>query len=408
MHGTFAERLVAGMLAAVLVSIMTGCAVESDIQTPEETLVIQNQVETDKESVQPRVRSDGRPFRIGVIDIDPYPYSGKMVYALIEALQQAGWINPLEIPFDRENTDVQEMIGYLARQDTGPYMEFVGDCNYYLAYDGEQAVKESLNRHIYELKDIDMLWALGTWPANVAREYTDAVPVVCYPLSAAKDSGVVQNHDFSGVKNLWAQTDPERYVRQMKVFHEVVGFSSIGVIYYNRGIAALGDYERSASQLGVELHSREIAPFSADPSEEDIATYYDAFHSSVKDLVKTNIDAFLLTTDMIKDEHELDVFLAELEGIPICVQSGDNFVEKGCLLTVDVYNAAELGYFVAEAIGLILNGQKPEELMQICVSTPYLVLNLDALKKLEIQASFELLMSSEKIYYSKAFGENVQ
>lgn len=388
-----------------MLPLFIGCAQNSEetASMPERIVAAQEGAATSAQSQPPIPKADGTPHRIGVIDIDPYPYSSKMMYELIQALRERGWIITGELPFDDESMDVREMIDWLARQDTGPHVEFVVDCNYYLAYDGEQAVKESLDRHIYELKDIDMLLALGTWPATVALPYSSDVPVICYPLSAAQESGIVKTHEYSGVQNVWAQTDPERYKRQMKVFHEVLSFSKIGILYYDRLMAAVGDYEESAARLGVEVLTEEIEPLPSDPQEADIVAFNEAIIKGVGNLLTQGIDAFLLTTDIIKDDDTLARLLAQTDakGVPVCVQSGDNFVEGGCLLTVDVYNLEELGFFVVDTIAQIFHGAKPEELPQINVSTPYLVLNLDSFKKLEIQAPFELLMSSEKIFFSQ-------
>lgn len=86
--------------------------------------------------------------------------------------------------------------------------------------------------------------------------------------------------------------------------------------------------------------------------------------------------------------------------MPVFVQSGDNFVEDGCLLTVQILDPSDVGRFVANAIGKMFNGAKPSEVRQVYISTPYLILNMDSVKRLGIVPPFEMLISCEKIYSS--------
>jgi len=158
----------------------------------------------------------------------------------------------------------------------------------------------------------------------------------------------------------------------------------------------------SCDELGVSFRTVRIAPLPGNPTEADLETFNSNFLNGCRRLVNEGIDAFLLTADMVKSDEVFAEFMRIFDEarIPVFVQSGD-WVAKGCLLTVSTYDAKELGLFVTNAIGQILNGAKPEEILQEYVSTPYLILNIDSAKKLGIMPPFEMLISCEKIYTSE-------
>ena len=395
------------LFMGLLIACLCGCSPQSAIQTDgsEKVALEETPLESlggDEQSYLPVKKSGGGKFNIGFIDIDPYPYTAMMLYDVVEALKEDGWITYNELPFDRENVDARALVDWLARQDLGEYIQFRADANYYTLVDGEEAIRESYAAHA-AAGDLDLMLAWATGPAQLAAEFADEIPVIAYPISDPIGSGIVKGVEYSGVKNVWAHIDTMRYPRQLQVFHEVYPFTRMGVIYYDESIASIGDYETAAQELGVELLKKKIPALTNETgqdSAQEEAAYYAAFFAALQELMDEGIDAFLLTTDMMKDEAQVNrmVQLCNQKNIPICVQSGDNFVEAGCFMTVQIIDSVDLGRFVASTIGKVLNGAKPEELMQLYVSTPYVVLNLDACKTLGIDLPFEMLISCEKIY----------
>jgi len=362
------------------------------------------QAVTDELPNAPVKKPDGSKYSIGFIDLDPYPYSAMMLYDVVEGLKADGWITYDELPFDRENTDARELIKWLSEQDLGQYIQFRNDANYYTLIDGEDVVRESLAAHA-AAGDLDLMLAWATGPALLASEYAADIPVIAYPISDPIGSGIVKDVEYSGVKNVWAHTDTMRYPRQMQVFYEISPFENLGAIYYSQSVSSIKDYENSAKELGVQL-SQKIIPQLTTSSADDtqgVEIYYENFFHALNELFEQGIDAFLLTNDMMKDQNQLELLIERCNNrnIPIFVQSGDNFVESGCLVTVQIIDSVDVGRFVANTIGKVFNGAKPEELLQLYVSTPYLVLNLDACKALNIELPFEMLISCEKIYSSQ-------
>lgn len=398
-------------LCVILLLSQVGCGAEIAAEDPAAQAADLTEQPLESGGVEelpakPINKPGGGKFRIGFIDLDPYPYSAMMLYDVVEGLKADGWISYAELPFDRENTDAKELIDWLSKQDLGAYVEFAGDANYYTLVDGEDVARSGLAAHA-AAGDVDLMLAWATGPALLAAEFAEDIPVIAYPISDPIGGGIIKGVEYSGVKNVWAHMDTMRFPRQMQVFHEIQPFSKMGAIYYSESVSSIKDYEGSAAELGVALETRVIPQLATTGGAEDSEAeraYYADFFRALEELFAAGIDAFLLTNDMMKNEAELQrmIELCTARGIPIFVQSGDNFVEAGCLMTVQIIDSADVGRFVANTIGKVLNGAKPEELLQTYVSTPYLVLNLDACKALEIDLPFEMLVSCEKIYASGA------
>lgn len=394
-------RWVAVALALALAAL-AGCSAQTQTgqgQDVGELEIGSQSVGEDGFPSAPTTKADGSKFRIAFVDLDPYDYTTQIIYHLLEGLKSDGWLEYDELP-DPDESDARALITYLAENGAGPYIEFVADASYYTLIDGEDVARAGLDQHIRVNHDIDMLWACSTSTAKLASEYADEVIVIAYPLSAPVTSGIVKGEEYSEVDNVWAHVDTSRFRRQMKVFREVYPFQKIGAVYYDEGVSSISDYIAGAEEEGVEIVCQQIP---ASTSEEDIEQFNSNFLSAVRKMLRQDgIDAFLLTADMIKSDDVLDQLLDlfNAAGVPVFVQSGDNFVEDGCLLTVQILDPSDVGRFVANAIGKMFNGAKPSEVRQVYISTPYLILNMDSVKRLGIVPPFEMLISCEKIYSS--------
>jgi len=389
-------------MACLMVLHLAGCAGRRTSSGDDlDWIELSGQGSSGGAKASPVTKADGSAFKVAIVDIDPDEYASKLFTGLFEGLKSEGWIAFDQMPFTYSEIDLKGIVEWLSRQSLGPYMEFPVGAFYYLAYDGEDAVRESLREKV-EAGEIDLIIAAGTWPARVAVDFADRVPVVAYPLSDAVAAGIVKSYDYSGVSNVWAQTDPTKYQCQLRVFHEVYSFAGIGTVFYDETISGYKDYKASCDELGVNLSVVQIDPLPSNPTNEDLESFNSSFLDACRKLLRDGIDAFLLTTDMVKNDEVFAQFqkIFDDAGVPVFVQTGE-WVAKGSLLTVSTYDAKELGLFVANAIGQILNGAKPEEIQQGYVSTPYLILNLDNAKKLGIMPPFEMLISCEKIYTSE-------
>lgn len=347
----------------------------------------------------PIKKPDGGKFRIAYVDIDPYPVTGGMLYYVVESLKQDGWIRYDSLPVSADNVDAKELVDWLSKRDLGPYIEFVGTANYYLAIDGEEESGNSLKNHVKQNK-IDLVFAMGTWPGKFVKSLNLGVPVVVYGCVDPIGAGIIKSVEDSGDKNIWAQVDPSAFSRQLQFYYDTINFTNIGMAYNDEIVNSIPDYEKTAQAAGFKITKVKI-PKNVSDNPEDENNYYTNLKEIYRKLVQEDkIDAYLINTDIITDDTRIadlfEVFYAAK--IPVFVQIGDNFVQNGAFMQVSPRDYKGAGAFTANTIGAILNGEEPGNLPQEYVSSPYLSLNLDAAENIGFTPSFEMLLSCEHIY----------
>lgn len=342
---------------------------------------------------------EGGKFRIAYVDIDPYPVTGSMLYYVLESLKQDGWVNYEALPVTPDNVDAKVLVDWLSKRDLGPYIEFDNTANYYLAYDGEEATGKSLKEHAKN-KDIDLVFAMGTWPGRFVKGLQLGLPTIVYGSIDPIGAGIVKSAGDSGDKNIWAQVDPLAFTRQLQFYYNTIHFKNIGMVYNDEIIDSIPDYEKTAEAAGFKITKVKI-PKLASNNPEDENRYYANLKETYNRLVQEDkIDAYMINTDIITDDlRTQDLFQVFYQAkIPIFVQIGDNFVQNGAFMLVSPRDYKGMGAFASNAIGSIFNGQQPGDLRQEYVSSPYLSLNLDAAEKIGFTPSFEMLLSCEHIY----------
>ncbi|MGI6119646.1 MAG: ABC transporter substrate-binding protein [Desulfosporosinus sp.] len=347
----------------------------------------------------PVKKPDGGKFRIAYVDIDPYPVTGSMLYYVIESLKQDGWLQYDSLPVTSDNVDAKALVDWLAKRDLGPYIEFDSSANYYLAYEGEEAVGNSLKEHAKK-KDIDLIFTMGTWPGVFVKGLNLGLPMIAYGCIDPIGAGIVKSAEDSGDENIWSQVDPSAFTRQLQFYYDTISFKNIGMVYNDEIVNSIPDYEKTAQAVGFKITKVKI-PKLASSNPEDENRYYAHLKEIYRKLVQEDkIDAYLINTDIITDDSRIgDLFQIFYEAkIPIFVQIGDNFVQNGALMQVSPRDYKGMGAFAANTIGAIFNGEKPGNLPQEYVSSPYLSLNLDVAEKIGFTPSFEMLLSCEHIY----------
>ena len=325
-----------------------------------------------------------------------------MLYYVLESLKQDGWIQYDSLPMDPDNVDAKMLIDWLSKRDIGPYIEFVSDANYYLAYEGEEYVGNSLIQHVNK-GDIDLIFAMGTWPGRFVKSLNLNIPLMVYGSVDPIGAGIVESAENSGNENIWAQVDPSAFKRQLQFYYDTIPFTNIGMVFNDEIVASIPDYEKTAEANGFKITKVKIEKLESNNSEEK-----DQYYANLKEIYKKlveedKIDAYLINTDVITDDTRMkelfEIFYRHK--IPVFVQVGDNYIKNGALMQVSPRDYKGLGAFVSNCIGAVFNGAKPGDLPQEYTSSPYLSLNLDVAEKIEFVPSFEMLLSCEYIYTSE-------
>ncbi len=348
----------------------------------------------------PVQKPGGGKFRIAYVDIDEYPVTGGMLYYVVESLKQDGWIQYDSLPADPENVDAKMLVNWLAGRDLGPYMEFVSSANYYLAYEGEEAVGQSLRDHVQNKRDIDVIFAMGTWPGTFVKSLNLNAPLLVYGSIDPIGAGIVKSAADSGDARIWAQVDPSAFQRQLQFYYDTLPFKNIGMVYNDEVVASIPDYEETARANGFTITKVKIDKLESS-SQADQDRYYANLKSIYERLIQNDkVDAYLINTDVITDNARMkELFkLFYEQKIPIFVQIGDNYIQNGAFMLVSPRDYKGGGAFVSYTLGAIFNGAKPGELPQEYTSSPYLSLNLDVAERIGFTPNFEMLLSSEYIY----------
>lgn len=346
----------------------------------------------------PCTKPDGSKFTIGYVDLDPYPATGEWLYRFIEQLRADGWIAYSgELPFDVHNTDAKRLIEYLSHQDLGDYLQFSGEVNYYISEscDGEAFVRKDLQKHVRQ-KDIDLLLCLGTQPAELVihKMGITQVPVMVSAVVDPVASGLVESEEYSGKPNVWVHTNNGIYTNQMKLYYDSCPFQNIGMVYYDESIASLESYQKAADELGFVITAEKISPKVTD-------TYYDRLEKIYRKLAARGIDAFLLNSDIIKDESRirplLEIFYEK--DIPVFVQTSEYYVRDGAVMLIESLDAQLAAPFLTGTMSQILNGKRPGEISQSFVTPPYLSINLKAADQTGFPVTEDMILSAGRLYH---------
>lgn len=354
-------------------------------------------------SIEPCTKEDGTKFTIAYVDIDPYPASGEMLYYFVEELKEAGWIDyDGGLPFDPADTDAKKLIQYLAGLDLGKYIQFTNDANYYIAVEDKEECKRSLMRQIEEGK-IDLIFCMGTSPGKMAikeMQVTD-VPVMVYFSVDPVGAGISKEEEYSGQENVWCHTSTEVYSNQMQFYYKNCPFENIGMVYYSESVAAMSAYRRAAEEIGFKIAEKKISTLSNASDGRQVKKYYDGLARVFSDLVNVDkVDAFLLSTDIIKDEARikdlLEIFYQKK--IPVFVQNGEYYVKDGAFMVVTASDSKVQAPFAVEAMASIFHGEAPGNIYQKFVPSPYLSVNLETAERLGYEVGEGILLSAEKLY----------
>lgn len=394
-------RVVFSVLLLLLSCLVTGCF-RSDGLSEEDYQKADASLKQAAQAVyEPIKKEDGSPFQIAYVDIDPYPPSGEMLYYFVDQLIEKGWVNTgEELPFSPLDTDAKEMIHYLSEHDTAGYLKFTDQTAYYLSVDGEETCRESLEQEIQN-GHVDLIFCMGTWPGKFVKDMgIKDIPVMVYFSVDPVGAGIADSTEDSGQDNLWCHVNYTVYNKQLEFYHDNFGFQNIGIVYYDESVAAMRAYRKVAEVSGFSITEKKIDQMTSTGQEIE-----DHYYRNLKDVYKKmitedRIDAFLLSTDILKDESRIPEMLHIFyqNHIPVFVQNGEYFVQQGALMMVTASDAKDQSPFAADTFAAILNGIAPRQLRQEYLSPPYLTINLGAADEVGYQVPYDLILSAEQLY----------
>jgi ABC-type uncharacterized transport system substrate-binding protein len=351
-------------------------------------------------SSRPQTKPD-KPWRIvyyqGGNYIDYYDY----LYATAKGLSQLGWIEPFYLP-DFPEKDTQKLWLWLSDNINSEYLEFVADGYYSAGWDEivRKKARNSLIPRLNHNKDIDMVFAMGTWAGQDLANNHHQVPTVVISTSDPLRSGIIKSLDDSGYEQLFASYDPGFQQQQIQVFHQLIGFKKLGVFYENtisgRSYAGMDLLEQTSAELGFEIVSCYTQSDIADQQRAE-QTVLECFNQLVE-----KVDAIFVSTQGGVNARTIPklVKTANRFDIPTFAQDGEKQVGYGFLLSlIRSSGIGPEGMFLADNIGQIINGAKPRNLKQHFEGSFRMVMNMKTAEKIGLYVNADLLAAADKLYW---------
>lgn len=350
------------------------------------------------EDLLPVVSTEGK-YKIAYMENDPYFNYAGTFFGVLNGLKGTEWIESLEgLPYKQGEDNTQIMYEWLSEEMKSDYISFPKD-GYYQLIKMDEDAQQTFIKRLNETDDFDLLLVMGTKAGKFASEHVINTPVMVMSTSNAVGAGIIDATEDSGKDNLWAHVDSERYLRQLRVFHDMFGFERLGIVYENspsgRGVAALDIVEAFAEERSIEIVRTYVDEALNDG---DKARYDKELMTAYKDIA-SKVDAFYLTPGSRTTDRLYDYMDAFYEyNIPVFSQVGPLEVSKGALMSVYRFNYDEIGYFASDRVIRILKGATPRSLTQKFGETPSIFLNLEVAKRIQYKISFNILLISDKIF----------
>lgn len=352
-----------------------------------------------QESIEPKT-NNGKKWRVAYYQGGPYVDYQTILRSVIKGLMKIQWIEEAELIEVNDEADTEELWKWMAKNLKSDYIELVEDAYYNSGWNEDQRPKtkaSAINR--FNEKNIDFVLAFGTWAGQDLANNDHSTPIEVISASDPLGAKIVNSIEDSGYDHVHAKIEPTRYEIQVQLFHDIIGFNTLGVVYDDtpegRIYAAVDKIEMVAKERGFEIVPC-FAEWAGAKSDADATAKVLACH---KKLAET-VDAMYITTHRGVNPKTLAALLVPLNEnkIPTFSQSGSQEVKRGVLLSIAQAGYKYAGEFHAEAIAKVFNGTKSRDLNQIFESPPKIAINLAVAAIIEYDPPVDILGAADEIY----------
>jgi len=346
----------------------------------------------------PRLKDNHGKFRVAYLQGGPFFEYDEVLAALVHALARNGWARQITIPPEATRT-AQDLFAYLAaHKEWSDYLEFPPDAFFDSGW--QDRSRAANQQKILKRTDIDMILAFGTWAGSDMKEMPkefDRVPVVVVDVSDPLRSRIVDSNQDTGRDSLTARVDPRRYQRQVRLFHDVVGFRKLGVAFEGtvegRSYAAIEDIDVVARKKGFTVVKAEHPGYFKSRGEAEKWLIRSARELAAR------VDAFYLTQQLGLNDQTLPqlIEIFNQKKIPVFSQTGSAEVKKGVLLSIATAGYRHEAEYQARKIAQILNGAKPRDLPLLFEDPANIAINLNTARKIGFDPPVDILEAADEI-----------
>ncbi len=341
--------------------------------------------------------NQGKKWRIGYYEGGGYSEYTQTMKTLIEGLMGLGWIDKSPLPEVVGDT-VKPYWSWLSKHPDD-FLSFEAGDAYSADWDSKKRgkIKSEL---LQKLKNgsLDLVIAMGTWAGQDLANNHHSVPTVVLSTSDPVKAGIIKSAENSGLDHVTARIDPTRYLRQLRMFHRIVGFKKLGVAYEDtpegRIYSALDEIEQVAAERGFAVVKCTVLETNV---EEEIA---DASCRQCYHQLSEKTDAIYVTALTCVDRR-IEEYVGIFNGrkIPTFSMIGSPLVKKGLLLSVSSDSGYKhQGTYNAKKIASILNGAKPRELSQTQADPLDISINMKTKRAINFPVPKSLLRVAKEIY----------
>lgn len=346
----------------------------------------------------PPTTNHGEKWRIGYYEGGSYKDYQVYLIALINGLEKLEWIPEIDIPDLPSNNDTKELWKYLATIES-KYIEFVEEAYWSSDWYEDKRSVSKLDATVYlQREKLDLIIGGGTWGGLDLANNSHRVPVVVISTSDPIAAGIIESAKDSGYNHVHATCDPDRYVRQLIAFYNIIGFNRLGIVFENtpdgRVWASLDDAFRVSLLYDFKVVTC-IAPDSELTEEESMKGVYKCHED-----FSTNVDAVYITAHRGSNPKHMPHILKPLfdNNIPTFAQEGPEQVSRGVLLSIARVETEDMGNFYAETIVKIFSGISPREIDQIFEQKKRIVINMETARRIGVIIPESIIKSADAIY----------
>ncbi len=341
--------------------------------------------------------NNGKKWRVSYYEGGPYSEYTDTMRTLVQGLIKIGWITAKNPPDFRQEMP-KPYIDWLTKHDS-PYLSFKAEDCYSADWDDQKRVVMRRDL-IKKLKrgDIDIVLAMGTWAGLDMANNEHSVPVMVLSTSEPIRAGIIKSATDSGFDHVTARVDPNRYARQLRMFHRIVGFDTLGIALEDteegHSYSAINEARQIAEERGFELITCNVQDSIPDKQESD-RSCFNCFHELSK-----KADAVYLTALVCADTRTKE--LADIfknARIPSFSMLGSKWVKDGILMSISSDSGyAGLSGYNADKFGKILNGTKPRNLNQIFEDPLEIAINMATAKAIGFPMPQSMLKIAAEVY----------
>ena len=202
-----------------------------------------------------------RPWRIGYVETKTFANYAATLASLARGLKELGWIATVDgLPYVPDQTDTRGLWDWLSSRDQGANLVFAADGYYsFQGVEGDAiaGAAEPIIQRLRERQDLDLVITMGTDAGKALANGRHRTPVLVFSTSNAVKAGIIKSAEDSARDNVWAHVDPDRYRRQIEIFHDLFKFKTLGIAYEDtrsgRTFAAIDDLEQVAKARGFKV-----------------------------------------------------------------------------------------------------------------------------------------------------------